>query len=490
MTVNSKPLWLCTLSIMALLYTGAIKANPPACSSTEFDADGDGWGWENFRSCIVTSDTTEATDPVVTPAGGNTDDDSQYIGRHPVCTLPDVDGDGWGWENNRSCIVGNNNTDNSADDTDNEDDESGGDGTQQDDDTADNDASDDPDTDTDPVTGFDAKGRPYCTSTGSDPDGDGWGWENNRTCVVVTTQTDNDPDADTDTGTDTDTDTGTDTGSDEPNDTDDTDASDDDDKSDPANGIVYQQDFENASNGLYQSDQLNDGWNRPFWHLGFDQGRVSITSDSTHGKVMRVTYPAGAYGSNGASAFLSDVQFGMELPKTYDELYLSYDIMFADDFDFVLGGKLPGLCGANSDNALTEGCNTGGGKPSGFDGWSARGMWRIDGALEHYTYHAGQQNFWADSFLWNVKAQRGAWHRVQHRVVLNTVGQANGILEAWIDGNRVLRNTGLEFRRTESVGINLFYFSTFFGGNDPSWAPKTDQHMYFDNFVISTRKTD
>jgi len=254
--------------------------------------------------------------------------------------------------------------------------------------------------------------------------------------------------------------------------------------------VVYQQDFESAVDGLYQSDQLNESWNKPFWHLGFDQGRVQIVSDATRGQTMQVTFPAGAYGSNGASAFLSDVQFGMELPKTYDELYLSYDMKFDDDFEFVLGGKLPGLCGANSDSALTEGCNTGGGKPNGYDGWSARGMWRVDGALEHYTYHAGQQNYWADSLLWNVKAKRGTWHRVQHRVVLNTVGARDGILEAWVDGKKVLSNKQLEYRKTESVGINLFYFSTFFGGNDSSWAPKTDQILYFDNFVISTEKTN
>ena len=256
--------------------------------------------------------------------------------------------------------------------------------------------------------------------------------------------------------------------------------------------VVYSQDFENAADGLYQSDQLNEGWNTPFWHLGFDQGRVMIVPDKSpsHRKVMKVTFPAGAFGSNGATAFLSDVQFGMELPETYDELYLSYDIKFADDFDFVLGGKLPGLCGANSDNALTEGCNTGGGIPSGFDGWSARSMWRADGELENYMYHAGQQNFYADSLLWNVRAQRGTWHRIQHRVVLNTVGASDGIIEAWLDGQRVLSNNRMEYRKTESVGINLFYFSTFFGGNDPSWAPQTDQILYFDNFVISTEKTD
>ena len=456
-----------TYSTMALLAVGASQAATPVCSSAIFDSDGDGWGWENHRSCIVTS-TTEITDPSDdaenTP---DTPDTPAYKNRHPVCTgaNADPDGDGWGWENQRSCYV-------VADDDQVDEDDDGSDPEN---------TNDDPGSDTNPKDESDPiadnkpqYSKPVCVLPNSDPDGDGWGWENSGSCIVVDAEQENEDASDDDAE------------GDEPN----TPADPEPEKETPDTPVVYSQNFENAQAGLYQSDQLNDAWNKPFWHLGFDQGRVQIASDSTHGQVMQVTFPAGAYGSNGASAFLSDVQFGMELPKTYDELYLSYDIKFADNFDFVLGGKLPGLCGANSESALTEGCNTGGGKPNGFDGWSARSMWRVDGALENYTYHAGQQNFWADSLLWNVRAQRGKWHRVEHRVVLNTVGARDGILEAWLDGTKVLSNTQLEYRKTESVGINLFYFSTFFGGNDPSWAPKTDQILYFDNFVISTEKTE
>ena len=476
MMFRQKLVWLCTFSLIIWSAPGTGQTATPVCSSAEFDVDGDGWGWENNQSCIVTSTTAiptatgpdsdtdepEATTPTTTPTNR---------GGHPVCvgTNSDPDGDGWGWENNRSCIVATDTT--VADPVENDDDE----------DTA-NTTPVDASASTDPVE-TERPPAPACELANSDPDGDGWGWENNQSCVVVPLdRTDDDEDS---------------TGNDDNSDDDNAQGEEPSTQPDPSprSGgatVVYSQDFENAADGLYQSDQLNEGWNTPFWHLGFDQGRVMIVPDKSpsHRKVMKVTFPAGAFGSNGATAFLSDVQFGMELPETYDELYLSYDIKFADDFDFVLGGKLPGLCGANSDNALTEGCNTGGGIPSGFDGWSARSMWRADGELENYMYHAGQQNFYADSLLWNVRAQRGSWHRIQHRVVLNTVGASDGIIEAWLDGQRVLSNNRMEYRKTESVGINLFYFSTFFGGNDPSWAPQTDQILYFDNFVISTEKTD
>jgi hypothetical protein len=61
----------------------------PYCMSAASDPDGDGWGWEYNRSCIVNR----------APATSST--------TFPTCAsaASDPDGDGWGWENNRSCIV-------------------------------------------------------------------------------------------------------------------------------------------------------------------------------------------------------------------------------------------------------------------------------------------------------------------------------------------------------------------------------------------------
>ncbi len=57
----------------------------PTCKSAASDPDKDGWGWENNMSCIVKPTSTG----------------------YPTCvsSASDPDKDGWGWENNRSCIV-------------------------------------------------------------------------------------------------------------------------------------------------------------------------------------------------------------------------------------------------------------------------------------------------------------------------------------------------------------------------------------------------
>jgi len=60
----------------------ALMTDYPKCLYTWSDPERDGWGWENNRTCIVEA----------------------YF---PTCqtTTSDPDRDGWGWENNRNCKV-------------------------------------------------------------------------------------------------------------------------------------------------------------------------------------------------------------------------------------------------------------------------------------------------------------------------------------------------------------------------------------------------
>ncbi|MEU7619116.1 carbohydrate-binding domain-containing protein [Micromonospora rifamycinica] len=70
----------------------------PYCTSAASDPDGDGWGWENNRSCVVRGGRADSGTPTPSATAPN---------GYPYCTsaASDPDGDGWGWENNRSCVV-------------------------------------------------------------------------------------------------------------------------------------------------------------------------------------------------------------------------------------------------------------------------------------------------------------------------------------------------------------------------------------------------
>ena len=81
----------------------------------------------------------------------------------------------------------------------------------------------------------------------------------------------------------------------------------------------------------------------------------------------------------------------------------------------------------------------------------------------------------------------GLWHQVVHHLRTNTPGQADGALEAWLDGSLALARGDLAYRgEGQSWNIDTLYFSTFFGGSDASWAPSTEQTIDFDDFVVST----
>lgn len=260
----------------------------------------------------------------------------------------------------------------------------------------------------------------------------------------------------------------------------------------PASAVVlYENNFEDDPVATYTVANLAADWNSPNWNDGVDEGRVSITDneDAYGNKSLVVMYPEGE--SNQGKS-----QWQLDLGGSYEELFLSYRLRFDDGFDFVRGGKLPGLCGGA--------CNTGGNQPNGTDGWSARMMWRTNGSsgsqtsgdtanIVQYTYHPDQPTQFGDDMRWDdgspaewKEFESDRWYHLQHRIVMNTPGMQDGIIQAWLDGELVLDRQDIRFRDTSAFAIDTMYFSTFFGGSSTIWEATKDEFAYYDDFVIST----
>jgi len=245
-------------------------------------------------------------------------------------------------------------------------------------------------------------------------------------------------------------------------------------------GIVLRVTFDTTPLGAYSQSAIKADWPGLQWSSGLTEGRVHIISgaDAQSGRSLRVLYPKGSVGPSQGGA-----QWLVKLPKSYTELYCSYWVRFGPAFGFVKGGKLPGLAGGTG--------NTGGDKPTGSDGWSARMMWRTAGAVVQYVYHPDQPTIYGEDMSYDIGGQRsfkpGTWHRVQHRIVMNTPGQKNGIVQGWFDGVLALDRKNIRFRDVSTFAIDLFYFSTFFGGSDSTWAATKDEYVYFDDFIIATQ---
>lgn len=199
-----------------------------------------------------------------------------------------------------------------------------------------------------------------------------------------------------------------------------------------------------------------------------------------NGKYMRVFVPRGAIDPGtmrargmrqGGAGFKSKV-----FPYGVRRALLSYRVRFPIGFDFVRGGKLPGLYGGKG--------NSGGRIPDGTDGFSFRLMWGLGGRGNVYAYLPSSVRYGSGLLVHKFHFQTGLWHQITQELILNDPGKANGVFRLWMDGRFVGEESDVLIRTVEELKINGLFFDVFFGGNDSSWAPPADTHIDFSDFVI------
>jgi hypothetical protein len=195
------------------------------------------------------------------------------------------------------------------------------------------------------------------------------------------------------------------------------------------------------------------------------------------GGMLRVRYPEGSinFGSADDGKPLGGASF--YVPFTAGRAAcLHYEVRFPADFEFAKGGKLPGLYAGKAPS--------GGDKVSGRNGWSVRLMWREDGAGELYEYVYNKKGKYGLSVgRGTFSFPRDRWVGIDLEVIVNDPDQRNGKARLWIDGRPVIQQDDIVFvtKQGDAEEKGLM-FSTFFGGNDKSWASPKDQHVDFANF--------
>jgi len=237
--------------------------------------------------------------------------------------------------------------------------------------------------------------------------------------------------------------------------------------------LPYSFTFEAEPKGLLNEESFKRDYRSVRWTEFYDRISISGKPGELEDQCLQAKYPKNTYGpkENGG-------QFLMELPVA-DEYYLSYSFYFCKGFDFRKGGKLPGLTSGGAKY-------TGGNRPVNGDGWSARFMWLKNGKFIIYLYYADMKGRYGEELELNSRIARKEWNQLVQHIRINQPGQSNGILEVWLNGKKVLSRNNIRFHKGEHGKIDSFYFSTFHGGNDPSWAPKQDSYILFDNVVIDT----
>ncbi|KAJ8463817.1 hypothetical protein ONZ45_g17452 [Pleurotus djamor] len=209
------------------------------------------------------------------------------------------------------------------------------------------------------------------------------------------------------------------------------------------------------------------------------------------GPVLEATYPAGSFSHETGGAQFYNL-WNTSDGSPFQSMMVSYEVAFEEDFDWVKGGKLPGLRGGLN----STGCS-GGNEANGRDCFSARLMWRRSGHGEAYLYVPRSNNICSDrSFQCNddfgISVSRGSfvltagrWHRITIVAQLNNpTNVANGNFLVYFNDDEVIRQEKLQFRSADSLHINGFFFSTFFGGSDSSWATPVTTHTYYRNITL------
>jgi hypothetical protein len=239
--------------------------------------------------------------------------------------------------------------------------------------------------------------------------------------------------------------------------------------------------FKNEPEGIFTVDAVNRLFNFPPNTLGPKEGLCSIVKNPVDptSNVLQIKYPKDIIQEK-------KLTWKFKFEKPVESATLTYKVMFPVGFEFVRGGKLPGLCGGSAP--------MGGAKSDGSDGFSERIMWREGGQVFEYMYwmeRSAEKRWGEDLPLINLDGDMtpfsfipGQWHTLTTRIVMNTPGERDGNISSWFDGKLGLSTIGAFRAKGATFGIDAFKFTTFFGGNDLTWAPKKDEVVYFGDISI------
>lgn len=230
---------------------------------------------------------------------------------------------------------------------------------------------------------------------------------------------------------------------------------------------VFAEDFESGSFGVWQ-DRGNPE-------------RHAIISDPAFARsgsrYLQITVPAGSDGGWLNRFFMPG----------HDSIYISMWVRF--DTNWQGGTKLMGFYGSRTDNQWSA-LGQAGRCPTGSDFFTALLVTSgagNPGRAAYYTYHPDMPRTgttcWGDSGAGRallpaaVPLEPGRWQRLEYWVKLNTPGQSNGHHRFWVDGQLQGDWSGLRFRTTSDLRLNVFQLA-------PNAVAPQAQRMYVDDIII------
>jgi hypothetical protein len=247
-------------------------------------------------------------------------------------------------------------------------------------------------------------------------------------------------------------------------------------------------DFETEDLGFYSDAEAREDFDARVLYSHNTGYIVTDEINNVSTQALRVTHAA------------NELTYGYELyadlNNDYDELYLSYNVKFSENFSSTRGGKIPGLGGFPGYTANT--C------PTPTQGFGAGNLYKRAGFSTTYHYDqtkgycawsgdAEPEVYMTDTIWMN----NGQWYNITQRVRINTftggTANADGINEIWIDGRMMYQETNIKYLGTQNDTLKIDHVKVmnFYGGdNVADYAPKQTCYGYMDNFTIWTPVND
>lgn len=226
--------------------------------------------------------------------------------------------------------------------------------------------------------------------------------------------------------------------------------------------------------------------------------RAKVTTDC-----LEMTCTPGKVGMDSGSGF--HARPFLKFPT--EHVVFEYEVFFPETFDFVKGGKLPGVGIGSGDSAATGGDW----EP---DAGSVRIMWKEHGQGIGYVYlpthiarnkkRDGTINVQNEAFkeaatgslgkrtgidlffkkCTGLQFKKGTWNMIRLEVKLNSVDKADGMLEITVNGVK-RRVDGIVFRHNDDVKLNFALCQVFFGGSTLDWSAKKKETIGFRDFRVA-----
>jgi hypothetical protein len=189
--------------------------------------------------------------------------------------------------------------------------------------------------------------------------------------------------------------------------------------------------------------------------------------------------------------FSSDEEAGGAVSRFPEEahLFTRYYDYYAADFDFACGMKTHRISGYNESAGLNH-----------YDminytvGIPADGERNYCGVNDlgsmNFSYNGGPVD-WGNAGG-SPGMVRGQWYCVEHEVLLDDPGAANGEVRVWIVGELVIEGTGLDLRGELEVGMNRVLFGGWYSngcaGENPCPDPAVPSIRFIDDVAVSTAR--